>query len=57
MEKPSKTLIIAVFGIVALFIVIGIFLVVTGAMSSYAFLMIGVAIGVIGLVVRLARGS
>jgi hypothetical protein len=55
MDGPSKPVLIAVFSIVALFVAAGAYLVFTGQMDSRRFLMIGVTIGTLGALVRLAR--
>jgi len=55
MDGPSKPLLIVVFSGAALFIGVGVYLVFTGYMTSYSFMMIGVTIGVIGALVGRAR--
>ena len=55
MDGPSKPLLIVVFSGAALFIGVGVYLVFTGYMTSYSFMMIGVTIGILGGLVRLVR--
>lgn len=56
MESLSKGAIIGIWAVVAIVIFIGVFLVATERINSYTFLMFGIAIGAIGIIVRLARG-
>jgi hypothetical protein len=55
MDGPSKPVLIAVFSVVVLFAGVGAYLVFSGQMDSYHFLMIGVTIGTLGALFRLTR--
>jgi len=55
MDGPSKPGLILYFSVVALFSGVGAYLVFTGQMDSYHFMMIGVTIGTFGALLRLAR--
>jgi hypothetical protein len=55
MGGPSKPFLIVYFSVVALFVGGGAYLVFTGQMDSYRFMMIGVTIGTLGALLRLAR--
>ncbi len=55
MGGPSKPALILYFSVVALFVGVGGYLVFTGQMDSYHFLMIGVTVGILGALSRLTR--